>query len=113
MLTDLGERTDDPASNAFRATTAASRRERLDRRQEFREHTAQRRETDRLPAPKSPRRTRTSNEIEHGSDSGSDGSEYEPQDDTDSDDEREENRAYKLLPGEHETTLPTRSATAL
>ncbi|KAI4921374.1 hypothetical protein J4E85_008719 [Alternaria conjuncta] len=84
----------EPAPSALRAETiATTRRERLNRQREFREHAERRRDGGRVTIPKLPGRTRTYNQIEASdveTDADWSGSEYEPEEDNDPADECEE-----------------------
>jgi hypothetical protein len=99
-LTEPDERAHGPGSSAPEIEEATNRR------QEFREHAARRRNMGRTTVAKSPGRTRTYTQIEASdveTDADWSGSEYEPEDDSDPADEREEKRTYRLLPGEYGT----------
>ena len=94
MLTDSEGRTHDLAPSALDAETiATTRRERLNRQREFREHVERRRDWGRATVPKLPGRTRTYNQIEASdveTDADWSGSEYEPEEDNNPADECEE-----------------------
>jgi hypothetical protein len=99
-LTDPDERAHGPASSAPGIEEATNRR------QEFREHAARRRNMGRTTVAKSPGRTRTYTQIEASdveTDADWSGSEYEPEDHSDPADELEERRTYRLLPGGYGT----------
>lgn len=94
ILADPEGRTNGLAPSALRTKTiATTRRERLNRQREFREHADQRRDMGRVTVPKLPGRTRTYNQIEASdveTDADWSGSEYEPEEDNDTADECEE-----------------------
>ena len=94
MLMDSEGRTHDLAPSALHAETiATTRRERLNRQREFREHAERRRDGGRATVPKLPGRTRTYNQIEASdveTDADWSGSEYEPEEDNDPADDCEE-----------------------
>ncbi|CAI9627049.1 unnamed protein product [Alternaria burnsii] len=109
LNTQLAHRTQLTSSISLAGITSAPRTQRNSRYQEFRVHADRIRELRRAPSPKSLRCTKIYTEVEEESDSGSDEYEYESEE-IDSADEREERRAYKLLPGEYDTTLPDQSS---
>ena len=94
MLTDSEGQTHDLAPSALHAETiATTRRERLNRQRDIREHAERRRDGGRVTIPKLPGHTRTYNQIEASdveTDADWSGSEYEPEEDNDPADECEE-----------------------